>query len=317
MSYLIITDDNRHLEFGDYQLFFIDAKLDQELFDRLLDALMQRPIQVYKRIDNILAESQIIDERAAVANGDYIGLEHYNPVDFFNNQYNHYLGLTGTSLSVGEERLNQLRVDLQPKYDLLLEKQKRLVIETYRPINKRLEADLNLFHHTLDASYLAFTDNPDKWCTYAQSLSDGDVVISKSSRAAQNNYYMLPTSRRYDLAAKLLIVNSLDYQGAYKLGADDGYILVLSSQLGSNQYVRDVCSQYQVRISDDLNLSDSLYPKQDRKRLLIISLVEQCSSVELYEYSEGEAKLIESYDKYDYEYQKMLLNYKKDLYYNY
>lgn len=316
MNHLVIQANTEIKELSNYSLFFVDTDLDSVLFDQLLDLFMQKEITVYKKINNQYAEQFISKERQRIISGDVSNLEHYERVDFFKNQYNRYLGIQKVETDSSEKKLNDFRSNKLNHYNLLLEKDKRLVIEVYKNTNKQLEADINLFHHTVDATYLAFTNMPDKYFTYSDKLNDKEEVISKSNRDASNLYFLLPQSNQYKQAKKILFVNTIDYKTTYEAVRNEDYILRLNKDLISNQYIINHCKENNIITQMNFKLESAKYVGQDMDMLLIIKIVETYGEVDLYRYDGKNIEFIKKLQKNEYQYQKMILAYKNDMYYN-
>lgn len=316
MNHLVIQVNTDIRELGNYCLFFVDTDLESVLFEQLLDLFMHKEITVYKKINNQYAEQLISNERQRIISGDSSNLEHYEKVDFLKNQFNKYLGIQKNKTASSEDKLNEFRKSKLKHYDLLLEKDKRLVIEVHKNTNKQLASDLNLFHHTVDATYLAFTNEPNKYFAYSDQLDDKEEVISKSNRDASNIYFLLPYSNQYKQVKKILFVNTIDYKTTYETVRNEDYILLLNDDLLSNQYVVNQCKENGIKTQVDFELGQARFIGQDMDMLLIIKMVESYGEVELYEYDGKNIIFIKTIQKNSYKYQKMILTYKNDLYYN-
>lgn len=315
MNHLVIKSEEETKDLDNHSLFFVDTKLDSRLFEQLLDIYMAKEIDVYKRLNCRYAEQTVESERQRIVLGDTTNLEHYEKVDFLKNQYNHYLGLKKNQTDACEEQLNNFRESKLKRYNLLLEKYKHLVIEVYIDANEQLEFDLNLFHHTVDASYLAFTNNPNKYFTYTEVIEGEEELISKSNYNSTNTYFLLPYSGQYKPAKKVVYINTMDYKASYEAIRNEDYIVILNDELEANQYVINQCKENLIVTQLDIELEQAKYVGQDMNALLIIKLVEIFGKVEIYEFDGVDIIKKQKLQKNEYQYQKQILSYKNDLYY--
>lgn len=316
MSYLIIKHHDDLEQMKDQRVIFIDCQFNQQVFEPLLDRYVNAKFTAYVRINNQYATCNIEDERKRISSGDASGLEHYSEVDFLKNQYNKYLAIQPMQQDEVGDQLNEFRKQKQRYYDLLLEKDKRIVIETYIEVNEQLERDIKLFHLTIDGSMLALTSNSDLYFTYCDELAKDDQLISKSNKKSAYKYFLLPRNEQYRPIPKVVTIHGFNYKQAFQLIRDKNFTVILNDQLQANQYLLNQCHDYQIATQFDLDLPQSKYIDQNRNILLYIKLVEKYGELEVYEFDGTKLHFKQKLEKNTYEYQKMLLNYKNDIYYN-
>lgn len=316
MNYIIIKDEIDILKIANQKVIFIDTKFNQMLFEPLLDRYLNDEIEAYVKINNEYAHNTIDDERLRISNGDTFGLEHYIQVDFMNNQYNKYLGLRKFETDKTINVLNEFRKQQARYYDLLLDDEKKLVIEKYCEINEQLSNDINMLHYTIDARGIALTSNPNAYFTYCEQMTSSEKLISRSNKSASNKFFLLPQNIQYQPVNKVVYVDGIDYKEAFKLIRDDDYIIILNDELFANRFIVNQCSEYNIKSQLDFNLPQSKYIGQNRNILLYIKLIEEYGELDIYEISENKLHFKEKLEKNTYNYQKMILNYKNDIFYN-
>lgn len=315
MNYLIINQlaDLDHID--DHVLFFIDTEFTSQYFLKLVDHAVTRQIKVYKRTNNIFANILIEAEREKIVTGSDCNLEHYHLVDFLKNEYNHYLNIVEFKPNQTSKLLAKFRGLKQSEYDNQTEHNNHLVYKLHDAGTDNLLADLELFHHTTDASAIAFSTNSQRFFKCVDELEPTEVVVSESNLNASNRYLILPQAIDYLPITKLLYVESIDYLRLLACPNLTEYILDLPKELAYNQYVRNFCNELKIKTTDDLELSSLCYQGQDYQLQQQIYLVEKDQRLDVYKFNNGEISLVEKIDKYTYQYQKMVLNYKNDIYY--
>lgn len=317
MRYLVVNNLSDLSDTTDCSLIFVDTIVDQPIFCRLLDLHLNNDIIAYVQVNNKYAQHNIIYEREKIKIGMTNGLEHYHQLDFFKNQFNDYLSINKYNVNAEVNNLDDFRREQQSYYNLLLETDKnKLIIETYCEVNEQLKQDINLFHYTVDANSIALTTNSKLFYTYCEQLDDAYKVISKSNRKTSNNYFLLPNCEQYQPMKKVIKIDENDYKHAFQTIRDQNFIVVLSDVLIANQYIVDSCKKNDIKNQLDFQLPSSKYIGQDRTMLLLIKLVESYNQIAIYEFKNDQLIFSKIIRKNEYEYQKMVLSYKNDLYYN-
>lgn len=315
MKYLIINSLLDLEQLTDYHLFFIDTKFTNQYYERLLELLLIRPIKVYKRTNNIFAEIPLEQEREQIASGDDQYLEHYHQVDFMNDHLNCYLQITKTKADPTQLALNKFRIKKQLEFEQQKEHNHHLVFELYIKANSQLLADVELFHNCIDCCYLGFTSDASKYYSYQENLTDTDILISKSNKESDNNYFMLPQVGDYRIHQKLLYIKTVDYKQVINKSNLQEYIIDVVDDLKYSQFFNQLCKDSKLKLAHNIKLNKIKYNSQNTDCLLQIKLVEATGYLEIYQYENNQIKLMQILKKNSLEYQKMVLSYKNDILY--
>lgn len=314
MKFLIINNRDDLELIADYDIFFIDTKFEAEYFLRLLDELVARPIEVYKATNNIFSINSIAAERARIVRGDNELLEHYHKVDFFKHQLNKRLGIKRLKQDPVEKQLVEFRCKQREIFEAN-DSNKHLAYELLVPANPLLAKDVELFHQTLDTIHLAFTSDQTKYYSYQQELDKSDQLITNSNMNGTNQYFMLPLSKGYKQCKKLLYINATNYKQVLNSIDISDFIIDVSQELKHNQYIIKLFEENNIVTTNDYKLPQLNYTSQNRQRLIELTLVEEEDYLEVYEFIEGDLELVSFLEKNGYQYQKMILNYKNDIFY--
>lgn len=289
-------------------IIILEIKLDSISYSKLLDKALEYKLEVFKKITT---KYQFDNSEYTVGNSNFI------PVDLLNNEYNIYLGLSKPTQDKAKVQLLQLKANLlkneQLNNNYLEHAQSSLVIEYSQGIESALMLDLELFHQYINATAIILTGDESKYFTCTNSKEDNEIIVSKSNRDVEYNYYYLPKLKVYEPKKKIVVLNKLDYKYAIQNLMNKEYILGFIDDLGNNNFFNNKCIENNIENSNTVNYQKKLYPNQSDIMLTIINIVEQYGSVEVYKVSDLKLEQISVLEHDELEYQKLILNYKNCL----